>query len=122
MHSYTWGIRVELKVGDKGRRSSYRGLLGWHGAQLSFGGDWGSLAFHDLIVLLRSGGLRWRSSNRVLSGLAGWELGFRDTYSAEPQPEGISAGSAAIAEPERLMGSSHAPSESAWGVRPAVEP
>ena len=78
-HSYTWGARVELQAGDWWRRSSYRGLLGWRGAQLSVRGDRGRPVLYDLIFFLRSGGLKWRSSNRVLPGLAGWGLGLRDT-------------------------------------------
>ena len=37
VHSYTWSARVEFKVGDRGRRCSNRGLLGWRETQLSFG-------------------------------------------------------------------------------------
>ena len=102
VHSYAWSIRVELKVGGLGRMSSYRGLLGWGGRQLSLGRDWRRDVLYDLVFLLRSRGLRWRSSNRVLPSREGLELGFRGTRrSQEPRPEGLSARSASMAGPER---------------------
>ena len=75
VHSYAWGIRVELKVGDWGRRSSYRGLFGLSGAQLSFRRDRRRYVLYDF-VLLRSGGLRWWSSNRMLPSRDGLGLGL----------------------------------------------